>query len=108
MRPVTVAPRRIAAGGSMMPDLTAEGSGHRVGPGCHLADPAGRGDRRVDGEHDGDHRIGRCFAQDLGPARRRWRRDRLSRASRTIMLPGLHDLAGLGADGGHDARGIGL
>ena len=102
MRPVTVEPSRIAAGGSASPTLTCEGPGRRIGARRHLPDAPDRAHRGVHRQDDLDLGIGGRHVLDLG----RHVEDRVAPVLARDLhdhAAGLHDLAGLGAHRRHGA-----
>ena len=97
MRPVTVEPSRIAAGGSASPTLTSKVPVTAIGARRDLAHPADRAHRGVRGQDDLDLGIGGRQVLDL----RRHVEDRIAAVLARDLhdhAAGLHDLAGLGAD----------
>ena len=92
MRPVTVAPSRIAGGGSVKPTLTSNVRVTAIGLRRNLANAPARRYRRIIGQAHRDLRISRCRPDQLS----RHIEDRVAAVlarEPDDHLPGLNDFA---------------
>ena len=103
MRPVTVEPSRIAAGGSVEPDPDLEGAGHRIGARRDLPDAADRASPRDSSVRTTS--ISGSAGADVLDLRRHVEHGVAPVLARDLHdhAAGLHHLAGLGAHRGHGA-----